>query len=128
VGSGGGLPIVPFRLLRPDCRLTLVEPRAKRVAFLRTAARELGFEASEILHGSDQEVEESAFSVATSRATFEPPSWLRIGQRLVDRNGLVAVFASSEFVPASGSWGVSESLVYQTESGARRWLGVFRST
>src|SRR5436853_71284 len=42
VGSGGGLPAIPFALLRPDASLTLFETRAKRVAFLRTAIRELG--------------------------------------------------------------------------------------
>jgi len=35
VGAGGGLPGVAFAILRPDARLTMVEPRAKRVAFLR---------------------------------------------------------------------------------------------
>src|SRR4051794_23516644 len=41
VGSGGGLPALPLALMRSGVRVTLVEPRAKRVAFLRTAAREL---------------------------------------------------------------------------------------
>src|SRR4029079_16814605 len=45
VGSGGGLPAVPLSVLRPDLGLTLVEPRAKRVAFLRTAVRTLGLKA-----------------------------------------------------------------------------------
>src|SRR5450631_204870 len=30
VGSGGGLPAIPFSIIRPDCRVTLLEPRAKR--------------------------------------------------------------------------------------------------
>ena len=34
--------VTEARLRRPDARLTLFEARAKRAAFLRTAARELG--------------------------------------------------------------------------------------
>jgi 16S rRNA (guanine527-N7)-methyltransferase len=80
VGSGGGLPAVPFALLRPDVSLTLVEPRAKRVAFLRTAIRELGAAAK--LVGDRMEVVPGPFQAVTSRATFAPRDWLREGARL----------------------------------------------
>src|SRR5262245_10579524 len=45
VGSGAGLPALPLALLRPALRIRLVEPRAKKAAFLRTAVRELGLSA-----------------------------------------------------------------------------------
>jgi 16S rRNA (guanine527-N7)-methyltransferase len=41
LGSGGGSPAVPLRVLRRDARLTMVEARAKKAAFLREVAREL---------------------------------------------------------------------------------------
>jgi 16S rRNA G527 N7-methylase RsmG len=41
VGSGGGLPGIPLALLRPASEITLVEATGKKVAFLRTAIREL---------------------------------------------------------------------------------------
>jgi 16S rRNA (guanine527-N7)-methyltransferase len=41
LGSGGGSPAVPLRILRPVTRLTMVEARAKKAAFLREVAREL---------------------------------------------------------------------------------------
>jgi 16S rRNA (guanine527-N7)-methyltransferase len=41
IGSGGGSPAVPLRVLRPETRLTMVEARAKKAAFLREVAREL---------------------------------------------------------------------------------------
>jgi 16S rRNA (guanine527-N7)-methyltransferase len=41
VGSGAGLPGVPLGLARPDLRLTLVEPMARRVEFLEQAVAEL---------------------------------------------------------------------------------------
>jgi 16S rRNA (guanine527-N7)-methyltransferase len=42
VGSGNGTPGLVLALLRPDLEVTLLEPRAKRWAFLREAARALG--------------------------------------------------------------------------------------
>jgi 16S rRNA (guanine527-N7)-methyltransferase len=41
IGSGAGLPGIPVALARPDLRITLVEPMARRVAFLRECVAEL---------------------------------------------------------------------------------------
>jgi 16S rRNA (guanine527-N7)-methyltransferase len=35
VGSGGGFPGVPLKILHPDLRITLLEPNLKKTAFLR---------------------------------------------------------------------------------------------
>jgi 16S rRNA (guanine527-N7)-methyltransferase len=42
VGSGNGSPGLIFAAVREDIDVTLLEPRAKRYAFLREAARQLG--------------------------------------------------------------------------------------
>jgi len=42
IGSGGGLPGIPFAILRPDCTIHLVEPIAKKCAFLRSQSYQLG--------------------------------------------------------------------------------------
>jgi 16S rRNA (guanine527-N7)-methyltransferase len=42
VGSGNGSPGLVLAVLRPDLRATLLEPRARRWAFLREAARAVG--------------------------------------------------------------------------------------
>ena len=42
VGSGAGLPGVPLALARPDLSMTLLEPMARRVAWLEGVAAELG--------------------------------------------------------------------------------------
>jgi 16S rRNA (guanine(527)-N(7))-methyltransferase RsmG len=39
VGPGGGLPIVPCLLVRPDLRATLVESSSRKAVFLREALR-----------------------------------------------------------------------------------------
>jgi 16S rRNA (guanine527-N7)-methyltransferase len=42
VGSGAGLPGIPLALARPDLRITLLEPLARRVAWLTEVIGELG--------------------------------------------------------------------------------------
>jgi 16S rRNA (guanine527-N7)-methyltransferase len=44
VGSGAGTPGLILALLRPELRVTLLEPRQKRWAFLREACRSVGRE------------------------------------------------------------------------------------
>ena len=41
VGSGGGIPGLPFAIVRPDWQLTLIDTSHKKVAFLTQAAIEL---------------------------------------------------------------------------------------
>ena len=41
VGSGGGSPAIPFKLAVPRLRLTMVEAKARKSAFLREAVRHL---------------------------------------------------------------------------------------
>jgi 16S rRNA (guanine527-N7)-methyltransferase len=41
VGSGAGLPGIPLALARPDLTITLLEPMARRVAWLERAVAEL---------------------------------------------------------------------------------------
>ncbi len=42
VGSGAGLPGIPLAILRPDLRLTLIEPLLRRSTFLAEVVDELG--------------------------------------------------------------------------------------
>jgi 16S rRNA (guanine527-N7)-methyltransferase len=120
VGTGGGLPALPFAILRPDCSLTLVEPRAKRAAFLRTAVRELGLAVQ--VSGSRGEDLAAArppvFEVAMSRATFAPPAWLALGRRLVVAGGRVLTFVAA---PPAELEPPAEAIVYQVgKPGALR--------
>lgn len=69
VGSGGGLPGIPLALVRPDLRITLVEPLLRRTTFLDEVVRELGLENVTVLRGRAEEVRGSIESdVVTARA------------------------------------------------------------
>jgi 16S rRNA (guanine527-N7)-methyltransferase len=60
LGSGAGLPGIPLVLVRPDLRMTLLEPLARRIRFLDYVREQLGLDlalvrarAEEITPGAD---------------------------------------------------------------------------
>ena len=55
VGSGAGLPGIPLALARPDLTVTLLEPLARRVAFLIECVRRLGLERVTVVRGRAEE-------------------------------------------------------------------------
>jgi 16S rRNA (guanine527-N7)-methyltransferase len=54
VGSGAGLPGIPLAIARPDLRMTLLEPMARRIAWLTEVVDELGIDI-EIRRGRAEE-------------------------------------------------------------------------
>ena len=91
VGSGAGTPVVPLLILRDDLSAVLVEPRRKRVAFLRTAIGTIDLvRRARVVEGridpANPSVEgEERFDVAMSRATFSPDVWVAVGVSLAGR-------------------------------------------
>jgi 16S rRNA (guanine527-N7)-methyltransferase len=103
VGSGGGLPAIPLTLLRRDLTIELVEPIAKKAAFLRTAVRELdlGGRASVRIARGDAVARQAphAFDAAISRATLAPEKWLALAARLVRPGGRLFALTAADALP-----------------------------
>jgi 16S rRNA (guanine527-N7)-methyltransferase len=128
VGSGGGLPAVPFSMLRPDCRVDLLEPRSKRIAFLNTVVRECGCRNASVVRGRSEDYKGGPFDVATSRATFSPDCWLGLAPSLLVPSGRIVVFTTVELRPDAGRLRLVDSLEYAVPGHATRWAGCYCST
>jgi 16S rRNA (guanine527-N7)-methyltransferase len=69
VGSGAGLPGVVLALLRPDLDVTLLEPLARRAAFLAEITQHLELGNARVLRGRAEDVTGEVFAdVVTARA------------------------------------------------------------
>ncbi len=88
VGSGGGLPGIPAAILAPWIRITLVEPRAKRAAFLRHTAYLLDLEV-EIIQSREEDLLDRMWHGAVAQAVWPGAEWLRRAQRLIEPGGAV---------------------------------------
>jgi 16S rRNA (guanine527-N7)-methyltransferase len=80
VGTGAGFPGLVCKAARPDMELTLVEPRKKRVFFLRHIVRILGLESVSIydcrIEDEQKLGEIHAFTDVTSRAVSDIDKFL----------------------------------------------------
>ena len=99
VGSGGGLPGIPLALLAPGWRVTLVEPRARRAAFLRHAVHVLELDI-EVVQSRAAELKDGQWSAAVAQAVWAPDKWLPVGRRLVEPGGAVYVLGTAPIKPA----------------------------
>jgi 16S rRNA (guanine527-N7)-methyltransferase len=69
VGSGAGLPGLVLGIARPDLRITLLEPLARRVTFLEEVVAELGLTGVAVVRGrAEESVGRLAADVVTARA------------------------------------------------------------
>jgi 16S rRNA (guanine527-N7)-methyltransferase len=69
VGSGAGLPGIPLALARPDCRIVLLEPLARRAAFLAEVVDDLGLAPRvTVLRGRAEDQPKAGHDVAVARA------------------------------------------------------------
>jgi len=67
IGSGGGLPIIPCLIARPDLVVTLIESSQKKAVFLREALTRLGLRAVVVAHPFE-DVSAPPVSFVTCRA------------------------------------------------------------
>ncbi len=58
VGSGGGFPGLPLKIIRPDLRVFLVESNLKKATFLAEVVRELGLNDTQVLVRRYEELHE----------------------------------------------------------------------
>jgi 16S rRNA (guanine527-N7)-methyltransferase len=67
IGSGGGLPIIPCLIARPDLEATLIESSQKKAVFLREASNRLGLRAT-IIARPFEDIPAPPMSFVTCRA------------------------------------------------------------
>jgi len=88
VGTGAGFPGLVLAVSRPDLQVILVEPRAKRVSFLRHINRCLQLENVEIINGRLEESDiltDRKVDWVTCRALAEPGIFLGMVEPLLQR-------------------------------------------
>jgi 16S rRNA (guanine527-N7)-methyltransferase len=73
IGTGGGFPGIPMKIMKPEINIVLLDSLNKRIKFLNEVIKELNLEGIKAIHGRAedfaQEVEyRGKFDVAVSRA------------------------------------------------------------
>lgn len=91
VGSGAGLPGIPIAVSRPKTRVTLLDAREKKAAFLRQAVIELGLGNAEVICARVEHYAPGRrFAVVISRAFSDLCKFVDLAGRLCATDGVLA--------------------------------------
>ncbi|MBW7865667.1 MAG: class I SAM-dependent methyltransferase [Candidatus Hydrogenedentes bacterium] len=106
IGTGGGFPALPLKVLFPEMRVTLVERNAKKVGFLRKALSVLDMRDVELLHGEFPIVLPKGLvpTLVTARAVERASviskalaRWMQVGAVFLCQSGEVECFMGPMF-------------------------------
>ncbi|WP_242908644.1 16S rRNA (guanine(527)-N(7))-methyltransferase RsmG [Actinomadura terrae] len=125
VGSGAGLPGIVLAIVRPDLRVTLLEPLLRRTNFLNECVELLGLPNVEVRRARAEEVaKEFSVDVATARAVApldRLAKWalplLRPGGELLALKGERAAAELEEARPVLKRFGVQTTELLQVGRG-----------
>ena len=94
IGSGGGFPGIPLKILMPALTVTLIDASRKKVNFLKHVIRTLKLEHTEAIHGRVEHLANDPccrqrFDAIISRALSALPAYIRLAQPLLAAGGMI---------------------------------------
>jgi 16S rRNA (guanine527-N7)-methyltransferase len=109
LGSGGGSPAIPLKIAMPVLRLTMVESKVRKSAFLREAVRHLALANTQVVTARLEELlarpdlHESGRLVSIRAVRPDSRLWSRVSAFLAP-GGLVAWFRSTSGPPTAAAF------------------------
>ena len=98
VGSGGGFPGIPLKIVRPDLRITMIDSVLKKVGFLNEAIKLLGLNGAIAVHARAEDFaaeNREGFDVCVSRAVAPLSTLLEYCAPLTKVGGRVVAYKGS---------------------------------
>lgn len=141
IGSGGGFPALPLKIVRPSLAVVSIDAVAKKIAFQRHIARALDLQGFEALHLRAEALSERAgykdgFDVIVSRAFAAIPVFTALALPCLAPGGKIIAMKGADgekelaeattHLSEQGLTCVERKLLQLPTSGARRCLLVFR--
>jgi len=121
LGSGGGSPALPLKMIRSTLSLTLVESKIRKAAFLREVVRVLGLTGTEVANIRFEELQTKVDGTAdliTVRAVRPDTALFDVSARLLKSSGHLLLFGKPSprlkhpgFEPDTSRTEVSSSIV-----------------
>ncbi len=94
LGSGGGFPGFPLKVVRPDVRVVMADASRKRVSFLNFLVRQSGLESVRAIHAraealAKDENHAGQFDVVTSRAFTALDRFVSLARPFLSKGGVI---------------------------------------
>ena len=99
IGSGAGFPGLALKLIAPDLQVVLLEPIAKKRAFLKEVSRSCGFSAVQVecnrLQEASKLLKDSSFDLVTARAVGGLETLIPAAEGLLRNGGCLCLWIGS---------------------------------
>ncbi|MBL8483022.1 MAG: 16S rRNA (guanine(527)-N(7))-methyltransferase RsmG [Rhodocyclaceae bacterium] len=114
VGSGAGVPAIPFAIARPELQVLSIDPVDKKIAFQRQARMELRLDNLELYCARAESVAAPGAQIVIARAFAELADFAAAAGHLVAPGGALlamkGVYPQHEIERLPDSWRVERSL------------------
>ena len=116
LGSGGGFPGLPLKIIRPDLSVTLVDSSLKKVLFLRYLVRLLKLRGVAVLQKrlENHDFSDNRYDVCVGRAFSSLEKFLPLAFALKSPQGIIIAMKGPNFLnelkavePQLPHWGIS---------------------
>jgi len=102
IGTGGGFPGIPLKILDKSMNITLLDSLNKRIKFLNKVVKILNFKDVECIHGRAEELGQNQkyrekYDYGFSRAVASLNILLEYGLPFIKKDGYFVVFKGSNF-------------------------------
>jgi len=99
LGSGGGFPGIPLKIVRPDLAVTLLESRQKKTLFLNTVVQELQLPSCRVVNARAEELAKTSgekFSIVIARAVADLKTLWEWSRSLLVSGGVLLAMKGGE--------------------------------
>ena len=96
IGSGGGFPGIPLKILKPSLSVTLIDSSRKKISFLKHVIRTLKLESMEALQVRAEDLArdnsfQNKYDVIISRALSSMDTFILMALPLLTKGGIIMV-------------------------------------
>jgi 16S rRNA (guanine527-N7)-methyltransferase len=128
LGSGGGSPAIPLKISRPLLRLTMVEAKARKAAFLREAVRLLALPHALVVNKRFEELTDAdagfgSQGLVTVRAVRGDEKLFSVSARLLRPGGRLLLFRQSDQPISAEGFDYADTAVLM--DAPRNYLSLF---
>jgi 16S rRNA (guanine527-N7)-methyltransferase len=118
LGSGGGLPGIPLKLIRPDLNLVLIDSSLKKTAFLRQVIYNLRIQSAAVMQvricpGEEVELLNQQFDVVLARAVAGFQELWGLAKPLLKQQGFLLSWKGKSDLPEIQTVGQKLAINYQ---------------
>ncbi len=94
IGSGGGFPSIPIKIIRPDLNITAIESSRKKSLFLNEAIKKLSLKNFNIINNRliKKTPKTETYDICTSRAVMELRDFIKLCKDYVSEKGFFCTF------------------------------------